>query len=66
MLNREKFNIIKFFQLFAAGAPISYAFSVVAPTKENVSLKKIMILTIGLPSLVLCSLCFLYTNMLKG
>lgn len=57
---------ITIYELFTAGAPISYAFSVAIPKKENGSLKKIMILTIGLPTLVLCSLCFLYTNMLKG
>ncbi|XP_049873849.1 uncharacterized protein LOC126372224 isoform X3 [Pectinophora gossypiella] len=54
-------------ELFAAGAPISYAFSVVLPSKEaESSLKKNLFIMIGLPTLVLSGLCFLYTNMLKG
>lgn len=57
---------ITIYELFAAGAPISYAFSVVLPLKDTGSLKKHLFLMIGLPTLVLCGLCFLYTNMLKG
>ncbi|XP_028171252.1 uncharacterized protein LOC114360683 isoform X2 [Ostrinia furnacalis] len=53
-------------EMFAAGAPISYAFSVVLPPKESGSLKKNLILRIGLPTVVLAGLCFLYTNMLKS
>lgn len=56
---------ITVYELFAAGAPISYAFHVVLP-KDNGSLKKNFFLMIGLPTLVLSGLCFLYTNMLKG
>ncbi|XP_049873847.1 uncharacterized protein LOC126372224 isoform X2 [Pectinophora gossypiella] len=58
---------ITIYELFAAGAPISYAFSVVLPSKEaESSLKKNLFIMIGLPTLVLSGLCFLYTNMLKG
>ncbi|KAJ0176658.1 hypothetical protein K1T71_007837 [Dendrolimus kikuchii] len=57
---------ITIYELFAAGAPISYSFSVVLPPKENGTMKKHLLLMIGLPTLVLCALCFLYTNMLKG
>lgn len=53
------------FQLFAAGAPISYAFNVILP-KDSGTLKKNLFLMIGLPTIVLSGLCFLYTNMLKG
>ncbi|KAG7308683.1 hypothetical protein JYU34_005905 [Plutella xylostella] len=55
------------FELIAAGAPISYAFSVVLPPKkEAVSLKKHVALTIGLPLFFLSGLCFLSTNVLIG
>lgn len=55
------------FQLFAAGAPISYTFNVVLPPKEStISLRKSMFIMIGLPMITLGALCFLYTNMLKG
>ncbi|CAH2232845.1 jg16606 [Pararge aegeria aegeria] len=57
---------ITLYEIFAAGAPISYAFCVVSPPKDNETLKKKMILMIVLPTVVLSSLCFLYTNMLKG
>ncbi|CAH0398376.1 unnamed protein product [Chilo suppressalis] len=56
---------ITIYELFAAGSPISYAFSVVIP-KESGSLKKNMLLRISMPVVVLSGLCFLYTNMLKG
>ncbi|XP_075977876.1 torn and diminished rhabdomeres [Anticarsia gemmatalis] len=56
---------ITVYEVFAAGAPISYAFNVVLP-KENGTLKKNLFLMIGLPTIVLSGLCFLYTNMLKG
>ncbi|CAH0691821.1 unnamed protein product [Spodoptera exigua] len=56
---------ITVYELFATGAPISYAFNVILP-KENGALKKNLFLMIGLPSIVLSGLCFLYTNMLKG
>ncbi|XP_045772867.1 uncharacterized protein LOC123872575 isoform X2 [Maniola jurtina] len=57
---------ITLYEIFAAGAPISYAFSVVSPPKDNETMKKKMIIMIVLPTVVLSSLCFLYTNMLKG
>ncbi|XP_012551049.1 uncharacterized protein LOC114252688 [Bombyx mandarina] len=56
---------ISIYELFAAGSPVCYAFSVVLP-KESGTLKKKMFLTTGLPAIVLTGLCFLYTNMLKG
>ncbi|XP_022813916.1 uncharacterized protein LOC111347795 [Spodoptera litura] len=56
---------ITVYELFAAGAPISYAFNVILP-KEKGALKKNLFLMIGLPTIVLSGLCFLYTNMLKG
>lgn len=64
-LSSCSFMISFCFQLFAAGAPISYAFSVVVP-KENGSIRKSLVLMVGLPTLILCGLSFLYTNMLKG
>ncbi|KAG6443731.1 uncharacterized protein LOC115456082 [Manduca sexta] len=57
---------VTIYELFAAGAPISYAFSVTLPPKECGTLKKNLFLMIGLPTIVLSGLCFLYTNMLKG
>ncbi|CAH0585760.1 unnamed protein product [Chrysodeixis includens] len=56
---------ITVYELFAAGAPICYAFNVALP-KGNGTLKKNLFLMIGLPTIVLSGLCFLYTNMLKG
>ncbi|XP_050351230.1 uncharacterized protein LOC126773992 [Nymphalis io] len=57
---------ITIYELFAAGAPVSYAFCVVSPPKENETIKKKLIVMVILPTIVLSSLCFLYTNMLKG
>ncbi|XP_031766172.1 uncharacterized protein LOC113520667 isoform X1 [Galleria mellonella] len=57
---------ITIYELFAAGAPITYAFSVILPSKENGSVKKNLLLRVGLPMVVLSGLCFLYANMLKG
>ncbi|XP_045448259.1 uncharacterized protein LOC123656637 [Melitaea cinxia] len=57
---------ITIYELFAAGAPISYAFCVVSPPKENETMKKKLIVMVILPTFALSSLCFLYTNMLKG
>ncbi|XP_013165156.1 PREDICTED: uncharacterized protein LOC106116002 isoform X1 [Papilio xuthus] len=57
---------ITIYELFAAGAPISYAFSVGLPPMQNNALKKNLFLLIGVPTIILSSLCFLYTNMLKG
>ncbi|XP_063364236.1 uncharacterized protein LOC134652931 [Cydia amplana] len=54
------------YELFAAGSPISYAFCVSTQKKDNGSLKKTLILMVGLPAIILSGLCFLYTNMLKG
>ncbi|CAG9561968.1 unnamed protein product [Danaus chrysippus] len=57
---------ITVYELFTAAAPISYAFAVVLPPKEDESLKKKIVVMIVLPTLSLATLCFLYTNMLKG
>ncbi|CAH2048605.1 unnamed protein product, partial [Iphiclides podalirius] len=57
---------ITIYEVFAAGAPIAYAFSVGLPPKQNSNMKKNLFLMIGLPTMILCGLCFLYTNMLKG
>ncbi|XP_059048525.1 uncharacterized protein LOC131843793 [Achroia grisella] len=57
---------ITIYELFAAGAPISYAFSFNLPPKENGGVKKKLLLRVLLPMVVLSGLCFLYTNMLKG
>ncbi|KAM3965399.1 torn and diminished rhabdomeres [Aphomia sociella] len=57
---------ITIYELFAAGAPISYAFSVIMPSKESGSVKKNLLIRVGLPMVVLSGLCFLYANMLKG
>ncbi|KAL4713971.1 hypothetical protein ACJJTC_005602 [Scirpophaga incertulas] len=57
---------ITVYELFAAGAPISYAFSVILPPKECGSVKKNILIRIVMPTIVLSGLCFLYTNMLKG
>ncbi|CAG4982975.1 unnamed protein product [Parnassius apollo] len=54
------------YELFATGSPIAYAFSVGLPPKRNGNTKKNLFLMIGLPTIILCGLCFLYTNMLKG
>ncbi|XP_061383804.1 uncharacterized protein LOC116770190 [Danaus plexippus] len=57
---------ITVYELFTAAAPISYAFAVVLPPKEDESLRKKIVVMIVLPTLSLATLCFLYTNMLKG
>ncbi|VVC89331.1 unnamed protein product [Leptidea sinapis] len=57
---------ITVYELFAAGAPMSYIFCTVPKQKENENYQKKMVIMIGLPAAVLSSLCFLYTNMLKG
>ncbi|KAI5644289.1 hypothetical protein NE865_03658 [Phthorimaea operculella] len=58
---------ISIYEIFAAGSPIAYAFSIVVPPKDiETSLKKNILIMIGLPTVVLSGLCFLYTNMLKG
>ncbi|XP_060803169.1 cationic amino acid transporter 3 isoform X3 [Amyelois transitella] len=57
---------ITVYELFAAGAPISYSFSVILPPKENGSVRKSLLLKVGMPAVVLSGLCFLYANMLKG
>ncbi|XP_068633616.1 high affinity cationic amino acid transporter 1 [Battus philenor] len=57
---------ITIYELFASGAPIAYAFSVGLPPKQKGNVKRNLFLMIGLPTLILCGLCFLYTNMLKG
>ncbi|XP_047503773.1 uncharacterized protein LOC125048867 isoform X1 [Pieris napi] len=57
---------ITVYELFAAGAPISYTFCTVQKKNDNESFNRNVLLMIGLPALVLCCLCFLYTNMLNG
>ncbi|CAK1580232.1 unnamed protein product [Parnassius mnemosyne] len=57
---------ITMYELFATGSPIAYAFSVGLPPIQNGNMKKNLFLMIGLPTIILCGLCFLYTNMLKG
>ncbi|XP_045498578.1 uncharacterized protein LOC123696457 isoform X2 [Colias croceus] len=57
---------ITVYELFAAGAPISYTFCIVQKKHQNEHFKRNIFLIIGLPAIVLCCLCFLYTNMLKG
>ncbi|XP_072949178.1 uncharacterized protein tadr [Epargyreus clarus] len=57
---------ITIYELFAAGAPISYTFTTVFQQKQGEKVKRNLFFTIGLPTIVLSSLCFLYANMLKG
>ncbi|CAK1551062.1 unnamed protein product [Leptosia nina] len=71
LMNLDMANIkipipITVYELFAAGAPISYTFFTVQKKTDNESFKKNIFLIIGLPAVVLACLCFLYTNMLKG
>ncbi|XP_041979631.1 uncharacterized protein LOC121733439 [Aricia agestis] len=54
------------FELIAAAAPISYVFCVVSTPRDDKKFRKNMLLVIVLPTVVLVSLCFLFSNMLKG
>ncbi|XP_052741360.1 uncharacterized protein LOC112044469 [Bicyclus anynana] len=68
-LNIENIKIsfpISTYEIFTAGAPLSYAFCAVLPPKDIVTFKKKMMLIIFIPTPVFCCLCFLYSNMLDG
>ncbi|GBP93731.1 hypothetical protein EVAR_84682_1 [Eumeta japonica] len=70
LINLDIANIrippITVYEIFAAGAPISYAFTVKLPNKKIEKISKSHLLLIVLPMAVLATLCFLYANMLKG
>ncbi|XP_053609860.1 uncharacterized protein tadr isoform X2 [Plodia interpunctella] len=53
------------YELFAAGAPISYSFGVILTPKEKQNVKKSLLLKVAAPMVVFSGMSFTYANMMS-